>query len=76
MKLTWTIFGRETTNPLAIAFIIVFTAAVVPLTLPWHLLLRAVGTDGFLKNGSMYAPGAFWILWSIAAFVALLAVIL
>lgn len=61
--MTWTLFGRQTTNPFAIAVIIVICLVTLPPTVPLHLAARLFGYDGFIYHTgfkSNYEPGPFW----------------
>jgi hypothetical protein len=73
--MTWTLFGRETSNPLAIAFIIVMLLLIVPATSIPHLAARIMGGDGFLRDGNNYEPGAFWTITSNVVLYGLLLVL-
>lgn len=81
--MTWTLFGRQTRNPLAIAVIIVLCLLFLPATLVPHLVMRLFGGEGFLKGEAglftrrMYEPGEPWTIASnVVLYVLIFLVIL
>lgn len=73
--MTWRLFGRETRNPLAVAVILVLCLLLLPPTLIPHLAARLIGGTGFLRNGRMYEPSAFWTVVSNVVFYGLIFVL-